>query len=733
MYCANCSLSIERALQALPGVMDVQVHAHAKKAHIFWQANRTRPSAWLKAIQDLGYQSSLLEGIELEEMKSREAKLMLWRFMVALFCMMQVMMYSAPLYGDFGKDVDPESVRLLHWAGWVLSLPVMIFSCQPFFKGAFKDLQHFKLSMDLPVAMGMLLTFFLSCAVTFAPNDVWGMETYFDSLTMFATFLLGGRWLELRLRDKTLGALDAIMNRIPKGIERLTPNGHFERVSTHRLRIGDVLRIQTHQSFPADGCLQSERTWVEESLLNGESNPIDKTRGSSVLAGSINLGPEVFIEVTQIGDSTRFASIVRLLEEAESSKPEIAKIADQIAKPFIATVLLCAVLSALWWWPHSHSKALLVASAVLIVTCPCALSLATPSALIACAGFLAKHGVLMRDLGTLERLGKIDVVVFDKTGTLTKNILQLRQIFTQPTIHRVELFALARALAKHSPHPLSRSLNIDRNLEQLSASERLEVERLGQCIEVLNHQELPGVGLEGTLLLNGERRELRLGSFKSVSHLESALGIEPLAQSAQIHLASERQWLGAFLFDEEVKSEAKFVIDQLKTQNIQVLIYSGDQTARVQRVACEVGLSVESSLGLLSPMDKLQRIKHLQSQGHRVIMVGDGYNDLPVLAGADVSLVFGSATQLAQELSDCVVLNPSLTWLLVCLQQAKASLRVVHQNLSWAFGYNLICIPLALMGYLPSWLAGLGMALSSLGVVLNAYRLQHQAIQPNPM
>jgi Cu2+-exporting ATPase len=620
----------------------------------------------------------------------------------------------------------------LHWAGWVLSLPVLIFSCQPFFRGAFQDLKHFKLSMDLPVAIGMLLTFFLSCAVTFVPNDIWGMETYFDSLTMFATFLLGGRWLELRLRDKTLGALDAIMNRIPKGIERLTPNGLFEMVSTHRLLQGDVIRIQTHQSFPADGLLKSEHTWVEESLLNGESNPIDKALGSNVMAGSINLGPDVLIEVTQVGDSTRFASIVHLLEEAESSKPVIAKMADKVAKPFVATVLLCAFLSALWWWPHSPLKALLVASAVLIVTCPCALSLATPSALIACAGFLAKQGVLMRDLGTLERLSQIDVAVFDKTGTLTKNILQLRNIFTSPQINPVELFALARALAKHSPHPLSRSLEVQSNLEIMDQAQQLEIERLGQCIEVLSFKELPGVGLEGTLVFNGKTLDLRLGSFKSVSHLDTSHSLEPQTKRAQIHLSIDQQWLGAFLFDEELKAEAQLVINQLKAQNIGVYIYSGDQIERVQKIATQVNLPVERCLGLLSPSEKLQRIKVLQSQGHRVMMVGDGYNDLPVLAGADVSLVFGSATQLAQERSDCVVLHSSLSWVLVCLQQAKASLKVVRQNLFWAFSYNLICIPLALMGYLPSWLAGLGMALSSLGVVLNAYRLQLQSARPNP-
>ena len=730
MYCANCSLSIESALKALPGVLDAQVHAHAHKAHIYWLAQHTRPSQWLKTLQALGYPSSLEEGIELDELKSKEAKLMLWRFLVALFCMMQVMMYSAPLYGNDALGVDAESIQLLHWASWVLSLPVLIFSCQPFFSGALKDLKHLQLSMDLPVAIGMLLTFLISCAVTFSPHDIWGMETYFDSLTMFATFLLGGRWLELRLRDQTLGALDAIMNRTPKGIERLTPSGHFETVSTHRLLVGDVIRIQMNQSFPADGLLKSESTWVEESLLNGESNPVDKTLGSSILAGSINLGPASLIEVTHLGDSTRFASIVHLLQEAESSKPSIAKIADQVAKPFIAVVLLCALISALWWWPQSPLKALLVASAVLIVTCPCALSLATPSALIACAGFLAKHGVLMRDLGTLERLSQMDVAVFDKTGTLTHNILQLREIFTPPSNDPAELFALARALAKHSPHPLSRSLDAPNNLQLMDPEQQKEVERLSQHMEVLNFKEVPGVGLEGTLVFKGQTLELRLGSSQSVSHLETFPSWDPLAQSAQIHLSSPSQWLGAFMFDEELKPEAKLVIDQLKAQNIEVYICSGDQAFRVQKIAAQLELPADHGKGHMSPYDKLQFIKTLQSQGHRVMMVGDGYNDLPVLAGADVSLVFGSATLLAQDRADCLVLNPSLTWLLVCLQQAKASMRVVHQNLFWAFGYNLICIPLALMGYLPSWLAGLGMALSSLGVLLNAYRLQSQKIQP---
>ena len=732
MYCANCSLSIEGALKRLPGVLDVQVHAHAKKARIVWREGQSRPSAWLRAVHNLGYQSSLLEGLESEEVKSREAKLMLWRFMVALFCMMQIMMYSAPLYGDFGASVDPESIQLLHWAGWVLSLPVLIFSCQPFFMGALRDLKNLKLSMDLPVAIGMLLTFFLSCAVTFSPHDIWGMETYFDSLTMFATFLLGGRWLELKLRDKTLGALGVLMERIPKGIERQIEEGHFETISTHRIKVGDVLRIQPHQSFPCDGQLQSALTWVEESLLSGESNPIEKSSGATVLAGSTNLGPAILITVTQIGNATRFASIVHLLQEAESSKPNIAKIADQAAKPFIVTVLLAALISAVWWWPHSHVQALLVASAVLIVTCPCALTLATPSALIASAGFLAKHGVFMRDLATLERLSLIDVVVFDKTGTLTQNILHLREVFNASELSRVELFALARALAQHSPHPLSRSLNEPSNFAHLSPPQRQEMLALYEDIEVLDFKEMPGTGLEGTLRFKDKTLHLRLGSFKSLPPSLETSAISAMAQSAQVHLCHESKWLGSFLFDEELREEAQALVSHLQSRGLDVQIFSGDQSPRVEKIGQLLGLKPEQCMGQLSPQDKLQRIQVMQNLGHRVLMVGDGYNDLPILAGADVSLVFGSATHLAQEVANCVVLNPSLTWVSVCLNQAKASLRVVHQNLAWAFAYNLVCIPMALMGYLPSWLAGLGMALSSLGVVLNAYRLQLQPIEPIP-
>jgi Cu2+-exporting ATPase len=583
--------------------------------------------------------------------------------------------------------------------------------------------------MDLPVAMGMLLTFFLSCAVTFSPNDIWGMETYFDSFTMFATFLLGGRWLELKLRDKTLGALDAIMDRIPKGIERLIKDEHFETVSTHRIQLGDVLRIKTRQSFPADGLVLDRETWVEESLLSGESNPIAKPPGSDVLTGSVNLGPHVLMKVTQIGNSTRFASIVRLLEEAESSKPEIAKIADRVAKPFIATVLLCALLSALWWWPESAVKALLVASAVLIVTCPCALTLAAPSAMMACAGLLAKRGVLIRDLSTLERLNDIDVVAFDKTGTLTKNILHLRETFTSKFFTRTELFAFARALAKLSPHPLSRSLSLDDSLLSLNPSETQAVKALMQEIEIQHFQELHGVGLKAQVKFRGQDFPLWLGSYSALLAHQKPMNPSEMIESAQIHLSNQSHWLGGFLFDEELKPEASTVIKELQHLGLQVQIFSGDQSARVQKIAKELGLQAHNAHANLSPMDKLERIKTLQTQGRRVMMVGDGYNDLPVLAGADVSMVFDSATHLAQEVASCVVLNPSLLWVTACLAQAKQSLRVVHQNLVWAFAYNLICIPMALLGYLPSWLAGLGMALSSLGVVLNAYRLQFRTIQ----
>jgi len=343
----------------------------------------------MRAVQAAGYSALPANDAFARERRLAESRKALWRMMVAGLCMMQVMMYAYPAYVAQPGDLSAEMEQLLRWASWVLTLPVILFSCGPFFSNAWRDVLHRRVSMDLPVALGMLITFVVSSAGTFDPAGIFGHEVFFDSLTMFVFFLLAGRWLELRLRDKTAGALESLMNRLPDSVLRLKTDGQFERVPVRRLQAGDVIRVLPGEVFPADGVLLQGHTSVDEALLTGESRPLSRQVGDEVISGSHNLSAMVQLRVDRVGEQTRFAQIVNLMESASTTKPNLARLADTIAKPFLIGVLIAAGLACAYWWQTDPERALMVAVSVLIVTCPCALSLATPAAMLSAAGTLA--------------------------------------------------------------------------------------------------------------------------------------------------------------------------------------------------------------------------------------------------------------------------------------------------------------------------------------------------------
>jgi len=708
MHCAACAFTIEAALASVPGVKSVEVNAATHRAKVVWSESQVLPSAWLRAISAAGYGALPAADSSLRQQRLQETRQALWRWLVAGFCMMQVMMYAYPAYVALDGDITPDMVQLLRWASWVLTLPVVFFSCGTFFGNALRDILLLRISMDLPVAMGMAITFALSSAATFEPSGMFGGEVYFDSLTMFVFFLLTGRWLELRLRDQTAGALDALMNRLPDSVLRQLGDGSFERVAVRRLLVGDVLRVLPSEGFAADGVIVQGQTLADEALLTGESRPQSRGVGQHVVAGSYNLLAPVLVRVTQVGEDTQFSKVVALMENASLQKPRLAQLADRVAKPFLMGVLVMAALAAVWWWPSSPAHALMVAVAVLVVTCPCALSLATPAAMLAAAGALARQGVLVRHLQALETLARIDTVIFDKTGTLTRDAQRMTQVWVNDESrlapHFTPELALrwAAALGEHSLHPLSKVLVSARDAAQLKPLEAHEV------------VETVGQGLQGRLEV-----PLRLGS--SVFCAAWGAVVPEFARGAQVHLCSQGQWLASWHMSEDVREDAAPTVAALQQMGIAVLVLSGDSSNAVQQVAAEVGIA--KAFGSCTPQDKLARMLALQAQGRCVAMVGDGLNDGPVLAGAHVSMAFGQAVPLAQSKSDLVLMGAQLSVVVNSLRLARKTLRVVKQNLVWAALYNAVCVPLAVVGWLPAWLAGLGMALSSLWVVLNSFRL----------
>jgi Cu2+-exporting ATPase len=718
MHCAACAMTVEDALLRVPGVVSAQVSGASQRARVVWAAARVLPSIWMGAVSAAGYGAVPANDAFASERRRHESRQALWRMSVAGFCMMQVMMYAWPAYVARPGDLTAEMEQLLRWASWVLTLPVILFSCGPFFSNALRDLAQRRVSMDLPVALGMGMTFVVSSIGTFNPEGIFGREVYFDSLTMFVFFLLTGRWLELRLRDRTAGALDALMNRLPDSVQRRCLDGRFERVAVRRLHPQDVIRVLPGEAFPADGVLVEGQTLVDEALLTGESRPLARALGEAVIAGSHNLGASVLVCVERVGAQTRFAQIVALMESASVDKPHMAQMADRIAKPFLILVLLAAGLAAAYAWTHDPAHAVMVAVAVLVVTCPCALSLATPAAMLATAGALARKGILVRRLQAMETLASIDTVVFDKTGTLTSDTMGMAAVQTRADLASEQALALAAALAQHSLHPVSKALCAAWQKTCAVTGEAAASPALWSATDV---QETMGLGVTAQVralapeLATFHATTVRLGSaaFCGVSAPETA--------AMHVFLSDERGWLATFELQEQVRDDALQCVQALLADGIEVRLLSGDLTQAVRRVANLTGIALAK--GGCAPEDKLVYLRQVQQQGRRVAMVGDGLNDGPVLAGAHVSFAVGLGVPLARAQADFVILGGHLAGVAQTLRQSRRTVRVVRQNLWWAALYNALCVPLAVVGWLPAWVAGLGMAASSLLVVLNALRL----------
>ena len=721
MHCAACAITLEDALRAVPGVRSVQISGASHRGQVVWSPECTRPSQWMRSVERHGYKALPANDAHAHAQRREEARRMVWRWAVAAMCMMQVMMYATPTYLTQPGDISDEAMHLLRWASWVLSLPVMLFSCAPFLRNAWRDLRERQISMDLPVALGMVVTFVVSTLGTFEPQGPFGAEVFFDSFTMFVFFLLTGRWLELRMRDRTAGALEAVLNRLPDSVRKRQADGSWALVSIRRLQVGDVIEVLPGEAFAGDGLVLSGQTQVDEALLTGESRPLARRAGDRVIAGSHNLSGTLQVQIEQVGAATRYAQIVSLMESASVSKPAMAQLVDRWAKPFLVAVMLASLASAVYWWPSDPAHAVMVAVAVLIVTCPCALSLATPAAMLATAGALARSGVLVRRLSALQKLAHIDTVIFDKTGTLTRDAFEVVRIHTREGVSAALALDWAASLARHSLHPVSRALWSEARRRADATGRLAELEAM-TAQEV---SERAGQGVHGVLTLQGQSAQtLRLGS--------AAFCAAPAlpGHHLQVSLADASGWLASFELAEEVRPEAARVVRQLASLGLSIQVLSGDAQTAVSQVAQTVG--IDSAHGGCSPQHKLQALQALQAQGHKVAMVGDGLNDGPVLAGADVSFALGQAVPLAQSKSDFVLMGGQLDVLVSTVLRSRQTMRIVRQNLWWSAAYNAACVPLALMGWLPAWAAGLGMALSSLLVVLNALRLAQALPEVTP-
>lgn len=700
--CAACVWLGEHHLARLPGVLSASINYATRRARVRWDDSRIKLSEILTAVSQIGYLAHPYDPSQQQALYERERRRYLMRLGVAGALGMQVMVLAVALYGGHWFGMESGFRDFFHWISLLLTTPVLIYSAHPFYSAAWRDLRNGQPGMDVPVTLGMFLAFAASAWVTFSGN---GTHVYYDSVTMFAFFLLGARYLELAARKQAAEATENLTQSAPAIATRLGEDGSEEIVPAAGLAPGDRVLVRPGEVIPADGVVLAGSSGVDESLLTGESLPVPRYAGDAVIAGAINMEQALEIRVGKTGEETVLAILLRLLDRAQTEKPPVARLADQAAGWFVTGVLLLASATALYWYHANPAQWLPVTIAVLVVTCPCALSLATPTAITAATGRLTSHGLLVTRGHALESLARAGHFVFDKTGTLTTGELRLAGVYLLSTTSESSVRQLAAALEAQSEHPVAHALSKAGNFP----------------VAATDTHNIPGSGRRGNI----DNRTYYIGNADWIAQ-QARLAPAPVIKSdaTLVYLASEDQWLAAFALIDDLRPGAAELVRALIASNCQVSLLSGDQPDAVRRVAEAAGIT-DYHAGL-RPEDKLNYLRTWQQQGHIVAMVGDGINDAPVLGAAQVSVAIGSGAHLAAASADMVLMATNLRVLKDGISTARRTLNIIRQNLFWAVGYNVAAVPLAALGYLAPWMAALGMSFSSLLVIINARRLRHQ-------
>ncbi|MFS4426344.1 heavy metal translocating P-type ATPase [Stutzerimonas stutzeri] len=693
--CAACGWLIERHLRNVRGVAEASLNLSNHRLNVRWSDSELPLSELLAELRRIGYAAHPYRADEAAERLANENRRSLRQLGVAGLLWMQVMMATMATWPEFNLDLSESFFVTLRWTALLLTTPIVFYCCTDFFKGALRDIRTRHLTMDVSVSLAIGGAYVAGIWSTITGQG----ELYFDAVGMFALFLLAGRYLERRARERTAAATAQLVNLLPASCLRLDAQGHSSRILLSELQLGDQVLVQPGGLIPADGTIVSGQSSVDESLLTGEYLPLPRGAGDAVTAGTLNVEGPLTIEVQALGDDTRLSAIVRLLERAQADKPKLAELADRVAQWFLLVVLVVATVVGLVWWQIDPQRAFWIVLALLVATCPCALSLATPTALTTATGTLHKLGLLLTRGHVLEGLNQIDTVVFDKTGTLTEGRLTLSAIHPLGALDADACLALAAALENRSEHPIARAFG--------------RAPLPAESVETV-----PGLGLVGSV----DGRVLRIGqpSFVAEGYGNPPPSI-PGEMGQWLLLGDDHGPLAWLVLDDRLRDDAPALLDACRGRGWKTLLLSGDSSPMVGQIAAELG--IDQAEGGLTPAAKLARLQALQAQGHRVLMLGDGVNDVPVLAAADISVAMGSATDLAKTSADAVLLSNRLGSLAQSFEVARRSRRIIIENLVWASLYNGLILPFAAIGWVTPLWAALGMSASSLLVVLNALRL----------
>lgn len=685
--CAACGWLIERQLSKIVGIKQVSVNVSARRALVSWYPEHSKLSHILKHIERIGYHALPFQPDQHEALYQKQHKHFLRQLGLSGLFSMQVMMLAIGQYFDWFGAIDTQTKDYFDWLSLLLTLPIVTYAATGFYRSAYLALAARTVNMDVPISLAIVLTF---AASTYATVSGQG-QVYFESISMFVFLLLISRYSEHRSRQQATQMSANMHKYVPVSAE-LLENGQTRTIAAKQVQVGQQVQVKSGQTVPVDGRIISGQGLLEESMLTGEFAPVAKGVGDTVFGGSLNHEGSFVLQVDKPLKQALISQILQMQEQALGNKPRIALLADRLAQYFVFFVLLVAAGSYGFWTSQGNPDALWIAVAVLVATCPCALGLATPSALSCALAHLNRQGILLKRSDALEQLTQIDTLLLDKTGTLTNGRFSIQRIRLAAGQSIPDILSIAAALERHSEHPIAQAF--------------LPFANQQQAREVKIHT---GKGIQGKI----DQHEYKVGS-PAFCQLPALHG--------NVYLTRNGQLLASFVLSDQLKSEAKPVLQTLpQVQPMHISLLSGDQPQQVKHIAEQLG--IKDSHACQQPQDKLAQVQRYQQQGKQVLMLGDGVNDAPVLAAADVSMAVVNASDLAKNAADICLLKQDLNALPLLFTTANRCKRKIQQNLAWALGYNLLVLPLAISGWLTPWMAVVGMSASSILVVSNSSRL----------